>query len=178
VAAAGELAAAYGIVPWEAGEAISGAAACFKAWLEQRAAGAGAAEIAAAIAQIKKFFEAHGESRFTEWSDEASASGAFSNDDDSHHAHKPHPTINRAGLRRTSEYDRTEFFVFPETFKTELCAGFDAKAIAEELIRRQLLFPDKDGKASRPVRLPGVGLKRVYHFSSRILADAEDDNEG
>jgi uncharacterized protein (DUF927 family) len=171
VAAAGELAAAYGIVPWEAGEAISGAAACFKAWLEERAAGAGAAEIAAGIAQILKFFEAHGESRFTEWSDD-SASGAFSDDDNDRH--EPRPTINRAGVRRRTSYGLTEFYVFPETFKTELCAGFDAKALAKELVKRGLLETDKDGKASRAVRLPGIGKKRVYHFTPHILTDPDD----
>jgi len=121
VAAAGELAVAYGILPWPIGEATRGAAVCFEVWLEQRAGGVGAAEIAAGIAQILKFFEAHGESRFTEWSDEASPSGPFSDDDDHHN--KPRPTVNRAGFRRTNEYGRTEFFVFPETFKTELCAA-------------------------------------------------------
>jgi uncharacterized protein (DUF927 family) len=166
VAAAGELAAAYGVLPWEPGEAIKGAAACFNAWLEQRPAGAGAAEIAAGIAQIQKFFEAHGESRFTEWSD----GGVFSDDDD-----KPHPTINRAGFRRTTAHGRTEFFVFPQTFTTELCAGFDAKSIAQELIKRKLLLPGENNKTADRVTLPGIGRTRVYHFSSDILADPEDD---
>ena len=179
VAAAGELAVAYGILPWPIGEATRGAATCFNAWLEQRAAGAGAAEIAAGIAQITRFFELHGESRFTEWCDNDSACNAFFDDDDGHHnANQPHPTINRAGVRRKNAYGSTQFYVFPETFKTELCAGFDARLLTKELVKRGLLIAGKDGKPWQLVRLPGIGPKRVYHFSSRILTDPNDAEDG
>ena len=64
IAAAGELARDYGVLPWPEGEAMRAAGACFSAWLEQRG-GAGPAEDAAALAQVRGFLEAHGESRFT-----------------------------------------------------------------------------------------------------------------
>ena len=66
VAAAGELAAVMGILPWPGNESIKAAEACFKDWLEQRG-GSGAAELEAGIAQVRLFFEQHGESRFTPW---------------------------------------------------------------------------------------------------------------
>jgi len=178
VAASGELVVAYDILPWPIGEAIRGAVACFNAWLEQRAAGAGAAEIAAGIAQIRRFFELHGESRFTEWRDDDSAGNAFFDGDN---ANQPHPTINRAGVRRKKPDGSTEFYVFPETFKTELCAGFDARLLAKELVKSGLLETDKEKKSSRNVRLPGIGKMRVYHFTPHILTDPDDTeptNEG
>jgi uncharacterized protein (DUF927 family) len=170
VAAAGELTAAYGVLPWERGEAIKGATACFNAWLEQRAAGTGPGEIAAAIAQIRKFFEAHGESRFTEWKDENAPKMSLNGDIDSH---EPRPTINRAGVRRKTREGLTEFFVFPETFKTELCAGFDSKSVAKQLVKRNLLVPGEKNKTAASVKLPGMEQTRVYHFTPEIFADTE-----
>jgi uncharacterized protein (DUF927 family) len=170
VAAAGELAAACGVLPWEPGEAINGATACFNAWLDQRAAGIGAGEIAAATAQIQKFFEAHGESRFTEWRADTPKGNFLDDDLDSH---EPRPTINRAGVKRKTPQGLTEFFVFPETFKTELCAGFDAKSVAQELVKRNLLVPGEKNKTAPKVRLPGIGQARVYHFNPEILANTE-----
>jgi uncharacterized protein (DUF927 family) len=169
VAAAGELAIAYGILPWETGEATKAAAACFEAWLDNRAAGTEAAEIAAGIAQIRKFFEAHGESRFTLWGDET----ATNKNDAGSTPDIQRPTFNRAGFRRTIQ-GRIEFFVLPETFTTELCAGFDAKALARALIKRGLLIPGKDNKSAVSVTLPGIGKMRVYHFTSNILSDSEE----
>ena len=59
VAAAGELATEWGILPWEIGEATQAAAICFRAWLTERG-GIGAGEVQAAIRQVRAFFEQHG----------------------------------------------------------------------------------------------------------------------
>jgi len=64
IAAAGELARDYGVLPWPEGGAVRAAGACFAAWLGERG-GAGPAEDATALAQVRWFLEAHGESRFT-----------------------------------------------------------------------------------------------------------------
>ena len=66
VAAAGELATAFGIVPWESGNAIEAVGTCFGSWLEARG-GIEPAEVTAGIAQVRLFIEMHGESRFTQW---------------------------------------------------------------------------------------------------------------
>ena len=65
VAAAGELATEWNILPWETGEATNAAMTCFQAWLAERG-GIGAGEDHVAIRQVRQFFEAHGTSRFTE----------------------------------------------------------------------------------------------------------------
>ena len=63
IAAAGELATLWGIVPWPGGTASEAVAACFRAWLEHRG-GTGPAEIREGLAQVRAFLEAHGSSRF------------------------------------------------------------------------------------------------------------------
>ena len=119
VAAAGELAIALGILPWEPGEAEASVAACFDAWLDARG-GVEPAEISAGIAQVRLFIEQHGEFRFTAWDD------------------GERPTINRAGFRRNGEGGQ-EYYVLPQVWKAELCRGFDAGALARALAARGML---------------------------------------
>jgi putative DNA primase/helicase len=154
VAAAGELASQLGILPWPAGEAITGAARCFRDWLDGRG-GVEPAETRDGIAQIRRFLEAHGESRFTAWG------GA---PEDNHR-----PTINRAGFRRTNADGGTEYYVLPQAWKAELCAGFDPRTLADVLVDRELLIPDADGKPQSRHRLPGLGVTRCYRLSGAIL---------
>jgi putative DNA primase/helicase len=66
IAAAGELASQFGIVPWPDGAATWGARVCFEAWLKARG-GAGNQEPRDMLAQVRHFLELHGESRFTAW---------------------------------------------------------------------------------------------------------------
>src|SRR5205807_1098442 len=115
IGAAGELARDYGVLLWPEGEALRAAGACFAAWLTERG-GIGSGEDAAALAQVRAFIEAHGESRFTLLT--PSASGA-----------EPAPpdvarTINRAGFRRrtgSGDTERWEYLILPETWRTEVC---------------------------------------------------------
>ena len=62
--AAGELAATILDLPWPKDAASSAAATCLKEWLEKRG-GSGAHEVVAGIAQVRRFIEQHGESRFS-----------------------------------------------------------------------------------------------------------------
>lgn len=183
VSAAGELATQWGITGWQYGEASHAAAACFKAWLAQRG-GAGNQEQAAMLAQVRQFFELHGEARFTDWDRPAS--------DTSQHAPK---TVNRVGYRR--HYDAkdeqgkpiysgksypegdemrvrdTEYYVFKETFEKEICKGFDKSAICRLLVERGILITDGKGY-TRKERLPGEGPTRCYRVTSKIFSGEED----
>lgn len=156
VAAAGELAIALGILPWPRGEAIGAAGACFQAWLTERG-GTGPAEIAAGIAQVCRFIELHGESRFSPWT----------GDD--------RPTINRVGFRRPDGEAGTEYFILGEAWRSELCNGFDPGAVARAMVERGLLLPDvSDKKPQSRHRLPGMrGKIRCYHLSASILEDGD-----
>lgn len=180
IAAAGEIATVWGITGWNNGEAIAAADTCFKAWLTQRG-GSGNAEERAMLAQVQRFFESHGESRFSDWERPAS--------DTSQHAPK---TLNKAGYRKHfdakdaegnaiytgetySEGDEkkardTEFYVFVETFKTEICAGYDYKTVQRLIDKHGALVRPNTGKAyTRNERLPAEGKQNVYRINSKVF---------
>lgn len=181
VGAAGEMATAAGLTGWEPGESERAAKVCFDAWLASRG-GTGDGEVTAMLRQVRAFLESHGEGRFTWWH--------RAGDD---HAAK---TLHRAGFRRMvsedgkpiksdAEHQRaygdcmastmaesvsTEYFIHAETFKAEVCRGFDAGAVARVLLDRECLIPDKGRPFDCKPRLPGVGLSRCYRISPAIFA--------
>ena len=180
VGAAGELATAAGLTGWPAGESERAAVTCFNDWLTARG-GSGNGEIVAMLRQVRRFLEANGEGRFAMWHRGA---------DD--HAPK---TLQRAGVRRMvndqgepiktnsqhfSEYgDKMpadlgegvsfEYFVLAETFRVELCAGFDFKSVCRVLLDHGCLLPDKGRAFDCKPRLPGVGLTWCYRIPPAIF---------
>lgn len=152
MAAAGELATAYGLTGWPQGEAEHAARVCFAAWLRARGT-KGNTEPAAMLAQVRGFIEANGEARFSTWEPRE---------------HGPR-TINRAGFRRDSEMDGPEWFIEPEVWKREVCAGFDARAVAKLLVDLGAIRPDSDGAtATRKERLPDGRHGRVYRVNAKL----------
>ncbi|WP_020168049.1 MULTISPECIES: DUF927 domain-containing protein [Methylotenera] len=180
IAAAGEIATVWGITGWASGEAIQSADTCFKAWLHQRG-GTGNAEERAMLAQVQRFFEQHGESRFADWDRPAS--------DTSQHAPK---TLNKAGYRKhidakddagepiytgetyaqgdEKKAHDTEYYVFTETFRSEICAGYDYKVVQKLLDKHGALVRPKTGKAyTRNERLPGEGKQDIYKINVKVF---------
>ncbi|MGH8580068.1 MAG: hypothetical protein ACREVK_08095 [Gammaproteobacteria bacterium] len=156
VGAAGELASHYGITGWAEGVALQAAEVCFiKAWLQARG-GAGNLEEMEMLRQARRFIELHGEGRFTDV--------ARSIEEDTH-APK---TLQRLGFRRTDKEDKetatTEYLVFREAFRTELCAGFDWRVMQRVLTKHHYLLPESESPPvyTRQVRLPGLGKQRCY----------------
>jgi uncharacterized protein (DUF927 family) len=86
------------------------------------------------------------------------------------------PIYQRAGFRRATEDGRTEFYVLPEVFHKEIAKGFEAQELAQVLLKRDLLYRGRDGKPQCSRRLPGMGVKRVYHFKAEILGEADGDD--
>jgi putative DNA primase/helicase len=180
VGASGELATAAGLTGWPAGESERAARACFESWLSARG-GNGNGEIVAMLRQVRRFLEIHGDGRFSMW---------HRGSDD--HAPK---TLNRAGVRRMlgsdgqpiktnsqfgSEFgDRMpaalgedvtfEYFVLSETFRAEVCQGFDYKAVSRVLLDHGCLTPDKGRSFDCRARLPGIGLAYCYHITPAIF---------
>ena len=180
VAAAGELATAWGLTGWQKGESDWAARECFNAWLSARG-GDGNGEEKAMLRQVRRFLEAHGEGRFTWWHRAA----------DDHNT----KTLHRAGMRRMvndrgepikSNHDHAadygnrmpsdmgegvevEYFVLSEVFKTELCQGFDHQAVARVLQARGCLITKEAGRYNSTERLPGMGLARCYRIPAKIL---------
>lgn len=178
IGAAGELATKWDITGWQPGEAMKAAVTCYKAWLAQRG-GAGNLEELNMLAQVRRFFEAHGEARFTDWD-------RTSNTD----SHAPR-TINRAGYRKNNPAlddegtpiyvaggDRathTEYYVLPETFRQEVCAGFDYIAVCKLLVRHGCLMTESKGY-TRNERLPGgEGKAHCFRITHKLFEGGGDE---
>jgi len=71
---------------------------------------------------------------------------------------------------------RTEFYVLPEVFHKDIAKGFEPQWLAQALLAHGLLYRAPDGKPQYPRRLPGMGVKRVYHFKAEILGEAGSDD--
>lgn len=164
IAAAGEMATAFGILPWPRGEATRAAASCFAAWLDGRG-GVEAAEVREAIAAVRRCIEAHGHSRF-EPIGTLIPRDSFGNNRDGR-------IFNRVGYRRESDTGRIEYLILPEQWKSVVCDGLDAKAVARILANRGLLATDAEGTTSRMCNLPGHGWRRCYIVSEEILGGGE-----
>jgi putative DNA primase/helicase len=181
VGAAGEMATAAGLTGWPPGESERAARSCFLSWLSARG-GIGNGEIVAMLRQVRRFLELNAEGRFAMW---------HRGSDD--HASK---TLNRAGVRRMlnedgepvktnrqfgAEYgDRMpaalgdgvsfEYFILTETFKVEVCQGFDHKTVARVLLDHGCLIPDKGRAFDCRPRLPGIGNTWCYRIPPAIFA--------
>lgn len=158
-AIAGELATYFGITGWDEGVAIEAAINCFNAWLHSRG-GFGPQEEEQVLSHVRHFFEQHGESRFSPWRIEQQDPVG--------------KTLLRAGFRRSLEGDGEEFFMFRETFKKDLCSGFDPEFVARVCLKKGWLLPGPGGTATRSERLPGIQKNtRVYRFTAKVM-ESED----
>ncbi|MFN8554380.1 MAG: DUF927 domain-containing protein [Candidatus Obscuribacterales bacterium] len=158
IAAAGELATSFGLTGWQPGAATEAVQKCYDDWLLNRG-GDGALEPRAMIAQVRLFIEQH-DSRFVKW-------------DEAGDGVEDRVAVNRAGFKRMVNGELT-YYVFSETFKSELCKGLDSRTVARLLIEKGYLKPDNVGKSSRTESLPNLGSTRVYVLASKILNDDAD----
>ncbi len=155
IAAAGEIASLYGITGWKNREAYNAAGVCFESWLSERG-GSGMQEVKTLLAQVRLFFEQHGESRFTPIDEKNDAEELYCK------------TINRAGFRKNIETG-IAFYVLPEVFR-EICTGHNTTWAAKTLVEKGFLKTGGDGKPQVQRRLPGYpNGKRVYAFFPEIF---------
>jgi putative DNA primase/helicase len=158
-AVAGSLATAFGLTGWPDDEADGAAAACFRAWLDRRGT-AGDHDVEAGIRQVIAYIEAHGSSRFDPaWVDNAER-----------------VVVNRAGFKRRDE-SGWEYMVLPEQWRGEVAKGFDAAALARAMVKRGLMMPANDGKAAKPVKVPGHRTMRLYVMAPGIIGDEADGDD-
>jgi uncharacterized protein (DUF927 family) len=153
VGTAGELATEWGLTGWQPGEAAQAAVRLFHEWLALRG-GSGDSEASEGIAQVRRFLETHGESRFSPWHE-------------SDHASRTH---QRAGFLR-AESEGICYYVLPEVFKREVCKGMAHQPLAKALSRRGMLRHDKE-RLTLKSRLPGMGAINAYVITPAIWGDA------
>ena len=155
LAAAGELAIEYGIVPWPQGNALQAAKRCFEAWLSQRG-GAGASEVQAALSPLRLVIK-----------------------ETEIHVFKRIPSQDlirdRLGFQRARhDDDEIEYLILPESWK-HIMAGRDAGSIAKQLGEIGILKRDSEGRPNPKERIPGSKKPvRVYVVSHSALFDDRD----
>lgn len=160
VAAALELAGEWGLTGWQENMGTFAVKACFTDWLSHRG-GVGDHEERAILSQVKAFFEAHSESRFSDW----------------HHAEKEdttentgRATANRVGFKRRSRGEGFVYYVLPEAFRNEICAGLDANKAAQLMANNGWIEVESgSGRPDKKTRLPGFGnATRCYVFTPEM----------
>lgn len=131
----------------------------FENWLQRRGGGELKEEMHA-LAQVRHFFQQHGESRFSIWHDS----------EDEMQSQK---TFNRAGFRKTfCKGGGYEYFVFKEVFENEICLGLDHLYVAKVCAINGYLIVDSENRTTRSERLPcHEKSTRVYRFTSKVMEE-------
>jgi putative DNA primase/helicase len=164
-ALAGELATSYGITGWLEGEATAAVKRCFTDWLTENGAGIGNDDLALA-AQVTAFMQTHCFTRFP-----------LHNSEDEHLER----CFNRAGFSYICNSGATEYWVQTETFKNELCKGFNPRLAASTLTRLGLLQEgDAELKNGKPMqrqtqkkRVKALGKPMPFYvFNDSVLEGA------
>ncbi len=171
VALAGERAAEAGIMPWPPADAIDAAQACLNAWLSERGT-SGAREDMQAIVTLRDFLQRNGSSRFEVWHDPLSLEQSTQEQLQAPPVEHIR-TINRAGWRR---WQRAEdgsgcwYYYLTSDGMHEALRGLNLRAAVKLLQRHGYLQPpDKQGKTSHTVSVPGHGKTRLYCVTASIM---------
>lgn len=186
IAAAGELATGFGILPWPAGEAERAAGALFAQWIAARG-GTGAAEDMGAVRRVRLFLEQHGSSRFAELrpvttgpdtglkADLGAAETDASARETEYAEGGQGRTINRVGWRRLRKDGTVEFLILPESWAVEICAGADPNKVANILLRNGYLEKGDGKNVPKKIRIPEYGRNpvRCYVVNAGILAGSD-----
>ena len=160
VAAAGQLAVQYGLVPWATDDPVNAAATCFKAWLDLLDDPSAPQEVIAGLAQIRGHLERYGETRY-------SVMGATTTK----------AVANREGFKKRNPDGTFDYFVLSRVFTGVLCKGFDHKALCKAMADRGFLERGTHGKNPKVKHLHGLGSTRVYHIKGSLLQDPQDEEQ-
>lgn len=131
------------ITGWPEGESFRGVKVCFDAWLAER--GEGSHESTQAIEAVRGQLLKWGDSRFGQ-----------------------NPNGPTWGMKVGED-----FWVFPSSFKDDLCHGLDHRNVAKVLHERGFL----PGTVAVNKRLQGEKTRRVYPISGAILGRSEPEPE-
>jgi len=158
VAAAGEYATHLGLTGWTKGEATAAAVSALKAWIEARGS-TGHADEETALRQVRHFIEANGASRFE------GIAQRFDKDGNEIRERIP----NRAGYR--GEHDgKAEFWILPEVWHKEVCAGLNSANVARWLHEKGYLRREDLKHLTCRENVPDVTKRiRVYCVKTEVL---------
>jgi uncharacterized protein (DUF927 family) len=158
IAAAGEMAVECGVLPWDRGEATEAATWAFEQWFAARG-GAVAREEREAIAQVRRYIEAYGESRF----DPLGGGADSGREDDITFDVDAKRAALRAGFRKWQGEHR-RWLVFPEMWRADVCQGLDPTAVAAALAKHGMLERGEDRNLAKKVKIKHFGESKATRF--------------
>lgn len=136
---------AHSICGWDGNESTIACYKVFKDWLSNQS-GKGESDTELAISQIRRFIENHQSSRFQNIADSVKISNCAG--------------YLRKVKNQTSEEESLEFLFFPETFRHEVCKGFDSRIVANELYQQGFLKISNERKVDENKMLSMDELKQ------------------
>lgn len=169
VAAAGELARSWNILPWKEGHAALCAETILDWWLNRRG-GAGSTEESQHVKAVRAFLSEFGSSRFValDWViDTTNNKGHWDE------RNPDRPVQSRAGWKRSNS-NGDQYLITPDAWQ-DLCskAGVDPMETAKTLEAASFLATPGDGKnLTKPIKVPGMTKSRFYVVEPAIFADA------
>ncbi|MDD9950979.1 MAG: DUF927 domain-containing protein, partial [Zetaproteobacteria bacterium] len=151
IAASGCYAASQGILPWSAEENMAAVQACFEDWWAKQPP-AEDFEETRALEQVRSFLENNAYSHFPEANTLrlGGYQGKFT------------------GFREKNPDGEWEWFVLASCFSDQVCKGLKVRQVTKVLRKHNCLYL-QDNRSTKPVRCPGQGLKRMYHFRAGAL---------
>ena len=155
IALAGEMAIAYGLLPWKPGSALADCCLLYGEWLSR--VGSGNAEDRQILAGILDFIDKHGSSRFSDIDDAAPDAKVF----------------NRAGYWELAGTKR--LYLFNKSALVEAANGYGLNRIIKALDGAGAIAKrDTDRKRhTKKYRLPGGGSSGLYAINPEAI-----DSEG
>ncbi|MEE3508148.1 DUF927 domain-containing protein [Pseudomonas sp. 10C3] len=156
IALAGEMAIAYGLLPWTPGSALADCQLLYGEWLSR--VGGGNAEDRQILAGILDFIDKHGSSRFSNVDDQTVDAKVF----------------NRAGYWETVGQKR--LYLFNKSALIEAAHGFGLTRVIKALEVGGALAKrdtDRDSRKTKKYRIPGGGSPRLYVIDPEVM-----DGEG
>lgn len=168
VAAAGEIAIRWGVLPWQKGEVLRAADELFKLWLAERG-GEGSKEDNDLLEHLASELLGKAESHFTRWDSEDEGNAKI----DTHQIRSQ----DRWGFRRTvveghgdSCTSEEMLYIYPAKFRKALCKDFDYKKACELLLACDALKVTGGRGFTYHTALPGGGSKRQGVYLVKLSA--------
>jgi uncharacterized protein (DUF927 family) len=165
VAAAGELAVSWGILPWPAGEAERAARALFFGWVDERG-GTGSREDTDALQAVRLYLEKHG---MTNRFPELNGGRAILAEGQEVALPDTKGTFVQAGYRFYDEHQALWFLLSKEVFRQEICRGKNPTDVAKAIHKPGLLQKGNGRNWTRQKKIPGLGAVEFYWVSAAIL---------
>jgi uncharacterized protein (DUF927 family) len=158
VALAGVLAGEADITGWSAVEVVHSVEAVFRSWSHARGSSKINRDVESGIEATRAFLQANGANRFQNiaCADEKIA--------------------NRAGFREKSS-EGWKYYLYPQTFRDEICAGFDYRAVAREMVSRGYMQTDAGRHLGSKVVVAGEGRVRLIRILPALLDGTESPDE-